>query len=234
MNELGFGGNGLGDVRIDLSLIAGRGGAGISVAKIREQEFVVPCPHRTIDATPGCRNKLRVSLVEGSEFQDEKNVRLNPEVQAANGKQDALRLLPSRAPVLFEAGRECLFLLGGLELRQQEGMPDADLLAVEGFDHHGNKLGQSQTSGNVGRVLTGPGGDLLDGVYRLLQAKKRTEALRLLHRVNVAPHEVFHQLSLQRLCVGKLDDADGNGCGLGDLRGAITPRPGNDLEAVFG
>jgi hypothetical protein len=52
-------------------------------------------------------------------------------MQTANGKQDMFRLLASRAPILFEASRECLFLLGWLEFRQQQGMADADLLAVE-------------------------------------------------------------------------------------------------------
>jgi hypothetical protein len=47
------------------------------------------------------------------------------------GSRMRFGLLASRAPILFEASGECLFLLGGLELRQQERMADADLLAVE-------------------------------------------------------------------------------------------------------
>src|SRR5580692_10754337 len=79
-----------------------------------------------------CRwHKLRVPLVERREFQDEKNVRLNPEMQTANGEQDAFGLLSTRAPIFLEASGKRLFLLAGLELRQQERMTDADLLAVK-------------------------------------------------------------------------------------------------------
>ena len=31
-----------------------------------------------------------------------------------------------------------------------------------------------------------------------------------------------------------MDDTDGNGCGLGHLRSAVTPRSGHDLKAMFG
>ena len=45
-----------------------------------------------------------------------------------DGEQDALGLLAFRAPILFEASGKRLFLLGGLELRQQERMADADFV----------------------------------------------------------------------------------------------------------
>lgn len=51
--------------------------------------------------------------------------------QTANGEQDAFGLLASRAPILLKASGKSLFLLSGLELRHQERMPDADLLAIE-------------------------------------------------------------------------------------------------------
>ena len=89
------------------------------------------CPLGAVHATARRWHKLRIALVEMSEFEDEKNVRLNPEMQTANGEQDAFGLLSSRAPIFFEASGECLFLLGGLELRQQERMADADLFAIE-------------------------------------------------------------------------------------------------------
>ena len=46
--------------------------------------------------------------------------------------------------------------------------------------------------------------------------------------------QVFDQLRLQCFGIGEVDDADGNGCSLGHLRGAITPRSGDDLEALLG
>ena len=98
------------------------------------------CPLGAVHATARRWHKLRIALVEGSEFEDEKNVRLNPEMKAPHGKQYALCLLTSRAPILFEASGECLFLLDGLELRQQESMADADFLTVKGFDHNRDKL----------------------------------------------------------------------------------------------
>ena len=90
-------------------------------------------PHGAIDATPRRWHKLHIPLVERGEFEDEKNVRLNPELQTADGEQNALRLLTARAPILFEASGKRLVLLAGLELRQQERVADADLLAVEGI-----------------------------------------------------------------------------------------------------
>jgi hypothetical protein len=91
----------------------------------------VSCPLGAVEATARRWHKLRIALVEWREFEDEKNVRLDPEMQTANGEQDAFGLLPTRAPILFEASGESLFLLRWLELRQQERMADADLLTVE-------------------------------------------------------------------------------------------------------
>jgi hypothetical protein len=53
----------------------------------------MPCPLGAVHATPRCRHKLRVALVERSEFQDEQDVALNPELEIADGEQDAFRLL---------------------------------------------------------------------------------------------------------------------------------------------
>jgi hypothetical protein len=64
-------------------------------------------------------------------------------MQTTNGKQDAFCLLASRTPILFEASRECLFLLGLLELCQQERMADADLLAVERIHDDLRQFGQA-------------------------------------------------------------------------------------------
>ena len=192
----------------------------------------MPCPLGAVDATSRRWHKLRVALVERSEFQDEQDVRLNPELQIADGEQDAFGLLPSRAPILFEASGERLFLLVGLELRQQERMADADLLAVEGFDHDGRKLGQLQaeprhTAGFL-PVFAAICSMEYFGSSKLRRARK---PLRFFHRVNVAALEVFNQLRLQRFGIGEVDDADGHGRGFGHLRGAETPRSGDDLEA---
>jgi len=87
-------------------------------------------------------------------FQDEKGVRFNPEVGTADGEKDAFRFRPARAPILFEASGKRLFLLVGLELRQQERMADADLLAVR------------RIHDDVCRSLARLRADLLDAVLR--------------------------------------------------------------------
>ena len=88
--------------------------------------------------------------------------------------------------------------------------------------------------GDIGRTLAGLCGDLLDAVLRLIQIEKSAEALRLFEGMYVAPLQVFNQLRFECLGIGEVDDADGNGGNLGDLRGAKTSRPGDDLEALFG
>ena len=187
-----------------------------------------------IDAASGGGDELGIAFVERCLFQDKQDVVLNPELEIADGEQETFCLPVSAAPFLFEASGEGLLLLVRLELRQQERMADTDLLPVEGFDHYGRKLGQFQSSSDKRGRFARAGGDLLDGVFRLLQVEKSAESLRLLHRVNVAALEVFNQLRLQRLGIGEVDDADGHGCGLGHLRGAVTPRSGDDLEALLG
>src|ERR1700679_2472692 len=107
----------------------------------------MPCPLGAVHTTPRCRDKLRVPLVERGEF--EEDVALNPELETADREKDAFCLLSAVAPILFEAGSERLFLLVGLELRQQERVTDANLLAVEGFNHDGSKLGQLQPAGHI-------------------------------------------------------------------------------------
>jgi hypothetical protein len=121
-------------MRIYVGLIAAWRRAGVQLAEVGEQELVVSCPLGAIRATARRWRKLRIALIEWGEFQNEEDVRLNPELQAADRKQDAFRLLPTRTPILFEASGERLFLLIGLELRQQERMADADLLAVKRID----------------------------------------------------------------------------------------------------
>ena len=57
------------------------------------------------------------------------------------------------------------------------------------------------------------------------------KALRLLVGVNINPLAVLDQLPFERLGIVNLDDAGGNGEKLRQLRGAETPRSGDDLEA---
>jgi hypothetical protein len=83
--ELGLGGEGLGNVGIDLRLIADGIGASVLLAHAQKEELIVSCPLGAVHATPRRWHELRIVLVEGSEFEDEKNVRLNPEMQTANG-----------------------------------------------------------------------------------------------------------------------------------------------------
>ena len=153
MHELGFRRDGLRNMRVHLGLIAAWVGASVLLAEVREQELVVPGPLGAVHATPRCGHKLRVPLVERRMFEDEQDVLLNPRLQIADGEQDALGLLPAVAPVLAEASSERLFLLVGLELRQQERMSDADLLAVEGFDRCRGKLGQLQACATYAGAL---------------------------------------------------------------------------------
>ncbi len=115
LHELGLGREGLGNGGIYLPLIAG----GVDASCLpRSRNGSLLCPVRLGQSTqfPAAGTSLRIALVERREFGDEKNVRLNPEMQTANGEQDAFGLLASRTPILFEACGESPFLLGGLEL----------------------------------------------------------------------------------------------------------------------
>jgi hypothetical protein len=218
---------------IDLRLIAGGVGASVLLAHVQKQELVVSCPLGAIHATPRRWHKLRIAFVEWSEFEDEKNVRLNPEMQTANGEQDAFGLLASRAPILFEASGECLFLLGGLELRQQERMADANLLTIESIHGGLRQFGQAQPRGHIHRSLARLRGNLFDAVLRLLQIEESAEAVGFFHWVNVAALKVFNQLCLQHFGVGEVLDANGDGGDFGKLRGAVTPCAEDDLEATL-
>jgi hypothetical protein len=116
---------------------------------------------------------------------------LYPVLEMTDWKDDALSLPSGSAPLLTETVVECGFLLGWLELRQKQGVTDADLLGVERFDHYRDKLRQSGAAGNVGGSLADLRPNLLDAVLRLLQIQKRMKALRLLQRVNVTALQVL-------------------------------------------
>jgi len=65
---------------IDLRVVAVWIGACI-LLYVCEQELVMSCSLRAVNATPGCRDKLRIALVERSQFEDEEDVALNPELE---------------------------------------------------------------------------------------------------------------------------------------------------------
>ena len=75
--QLRLRGDGLGDVRRDLGLIAAGVGAAVALPAevIAEQQLVVSCPLGAVGATARGGNKLRIALVEGRIFQDEQDVR---------------------------------------------------------------------------------------------------------------------------------------------------------------
>src|SRR5713226_3948179 len=96
-----------------------------------------------------------------------------------DGKDDALGLPCCPTPIFPVAVGKSLLLLGWLELRQEQGVSDADLLGVERLDHCRNKFRQSGAAGDVGRSLPNLRPDLLDAIFWLLQIQKRMKALRL-------------------------------------------------------
>jgi hypothetical protein len=137
----------------------------------------VSCPLWAIEATTRRWHKLRIASVERCEFQDEENVALNPELEIADREKDALGLLSTIAPIFFEASGESLFLLVGLEFRQQERVTDTDLLAIEGFDHNGSKLGQFQPASHIRGRFACSRCDLLNGVFRLFHVQQSAKPL---------------------------------------------------------
>ena len=90
LHKLRLRGDGLGDVRIDLGLIAGWVGAASCLPRSSPNSSLL-CPVRLGQSTqlPAVGDKLRVALVERRIFQDEQDVALNPELEVADGKQDA-------------------------------------------------------------------------------------------------------------------------------------------------
>ena len=123
LDKLRFGGNlGL-NVRVELRGIAGRVGASVHCRYVGKQELVVSGALGAFDAASGGGNKLRVAFVERRLFQDEQDVLLNPVLEMANGKQDALGLASGSVPLLAEAIGEGLFLLGGLQFGESKACP---------------------------------------------------------------------------------------------------------------
>jgi hypothetical protein len=123
--------------------------------------------------------------------------------------------------------------VAGLELRQQERVAYADLLAAKGFDRNRDKFGQAETSRHVHRTLARLCGNLLDAVLWLVQVEQDAEAVGLFQRMNVAALEVFNQLRLQHFGICHVLDTDGHGGNLGQLRCAVTPGSEDNLEAAF-
>jgi hypothetical protein len=109
-------------------------------------------------------------------------------------------------------------------------MSDADLLGIEGIDYRHRQFGEFKTGGDMGRTFACLCGDLLDAVFRLVQIEKSAKALCLFEGMHIPPLQVFDQLRFECLGVGEIDDANRNGRNLGDLCGAKTSRPSDDLE----
>jgi hypothetical protein len=112
-------------------------------------------------------------------------------------------------------------------------MAHADFVGVEGIDGSGHKVNQFQSRSDKTGICPHVR-HLLDAVLRLLQRQKPREAFGLFHRVNLGANQVLDKLRLQYFGVAHLLDAHRHGDGFGHLRGAIPPRTGHDLEAVFG
>jgi hypothetical protein len=72
-----------------------------------------------VGTTASGGDKFRVPLVERRKFQDEKDVGLNPVLQAADREQNSFRLLPCPVLIRFNARAERLFLLLCGQLRDQ-------------------------------------------------------------------------------------------------------------------
>ena len=148
-----------------------------------------------------------------------------------NRKQDALGLAAVGVLLLIASG-EGFLLLRGLQFRQQKSMAHADLVLREGFDHCGGKLDQFQSSEDVCRGLATLGGNLFDAVLRFFKAHQRGEAVGLVERMHVAALQVFNDAGFEGLGVGQFDDADRRGFESGQLRRAVAPRSGDDLEVL--
>jgi hypothetical protein len=70
LHKLGLSDKGLGNMGIDLRLIADGIGASVLLTHVQKQELVVSCTLGAVHATARRWHKLRVPLVEGSEFED--------------------------------------------------------------------------------------------------------------------------------------------------------------------
>jgi hypothetical protein len=111
-------------------------------------------------------------------------------------------------------------------------MAQADLILRECLNHCGDKLDQFQSSEDECRGLANLGGNPLDAVLRFFKPHQRGEAVGLVKRMHVAALEVFDDAGFEGLGVGQFDDADGCGLESGQLRRAVAPRSGHDLEVL--
>jgi hypothetical protein len=115
--------------------------------KVSKQELVVPCALWAFDATPGNRYKLRVTLVERCIFQEHQHVRLNPETQIADRKENPGGSFRSVCVNLFEASCQPTRLHLRWQLRQQNRMADADVILIERSSGLIAQVGQFQPGG---------------------------------------------------------------------------------------
>ena len=172
----------------------------------RSENRSLLCPVRLGQSTqlPAMATRCASRLSNGAIFEDEQDVLLNPELQIADGEKNALGLLSACAPILLEASGECLFLLVGWQLRQQQRMADADLLAVEGFDHDGQQARSASTERPHRPAICPSSPQSARCCTSARPSRESAEALRLFHRMNVAALEVFDQLRFQRFGIGNV------------------------------
>jgi len=127
---------------------------------VRGRDREVTCNRHYLGNSPAARARLRRSnsSCDLGEFEDEKDVALDPELEIADGEQAAFGLLPFPLQSSLKQAARCLFLLRGLELRQQKGVADADLLAVERLHDHGALEASSDiTSISMNASINGSG-----------------------------------------------------------------------------
>jgi hypothetical protein len=162
----------------------------LSAEVVTKQQLVMPGAFGAVGTTARRGHKLRVALVKGRVFQNKQHIRFNPELQVANGQQNSRGLVFSVVDFL-EASRKCLFLLVGGQLRQEQGMANADFVGIEGFDRCGHKVNQLEARGDEHGRFAYPCADLFDAVFRFSQRQKPREPFSLLHRMNFGANQVF-------------------------------------------
>src|SRR3954447_9651133 len=112
-------------------------------------------------------------------------------------------------------------------------MADTDFVGIERINGCGYKVSQFQPRSHEGGALAHLGRNLLDAVLRFFEVQQGAESLSFFQRMNILALQVFHDGHFDSLSVGEVDDANGNGWNLCNLRGTIPPCSGYDLETVL-
>jgi hypothetical protein len=75
-------------------------------------------------------------------------------LKIANRQEDAFRFTATALPVFAKASGERGLLLVGLKLCQQLSVPDANLLGIKGIDDRSGEVGELETGGHIGWLMT--------------------------------------------------------------------------------